>query len=730
MNSHAASMASVGSSNALLNSENCFWNSLLILGFDPDLNSKKHGIPFTADMFRKNNVKGMEVIFYFLFSKISPAKTKDLFRALWPVYDKNQAREFKKNAFTFLSQLEKEGAMPANTVRLSLIQTCGGDKFYQLLWHLSTYTMKTVLQRDYPKYTIPFLTPVSSDTNPRNLHTIYKATLTHCTLQSKKFVKLTQRMEEMQAKWHSFAQSLRQDHDKLLDEMASLNYQRQQLHQREDRHLLSQEAGVKREKMIEDIRKVWKFVEEQYDHVQSNKDLMDTMLEKKDRPTLDAKQLYFVPPHGYAELNEKPFNSNGQMDIKLFLKQWNFCLSKIKEEIQKASAEKGSLSDIKVAEKFEQYSQAHQAHLINICKLKESLSEQLKESDEAISSLQIELESMINQKKGGTSNTSQVARLRRENLNDKIKNLQFIPPTPIRVNQYDAAFVQSTPGRLSARRSYIGPSSPSQSAEIDNPEVMNRLMQSVRRVAKRIPPNCKTANAIIQNADITAHQMSSQQRSRPPPSRPTNFESQLKQPTFSQPQPVYQASVADVERLSPTKDFIKTNDGGRKSTRVIKKRLSVQRSELIKKELAEDGGRNTKTPGHPSRSSPRQNSPGGKIIKVNDDEQLSMFMSSQSQKTLMEDGDDYLMDELSDDLFESVSPSEFVPSPILAATEEGAWNENVSSQHMEDEPFTAGIDEEDPALRIGPKRLNFAEETLEDDAVKEDDGELDDLLSL
>jgi len=48
---------------------------------------------------------------------------------------------------------------------------------------------------------------------------MYHDITAHCTLQNKKFMKLTQKMQEMQTKWHSFAKNLRQEYDKLLDEM-------------------------------------------------------------------------------------------------------------------------------------------------------------------------------------------------------------------------------------------------------------------------------------------------------------------------------------------------------------------------------------------------------------------------------------------------------------------------------------------------------------------------------
>ncbi len=52
--------------------EQTFFSNLILLGFDVALEQKKNGIPFTPDMFRNSNMKGMSVVIYFLLVKLSP----------------------------------------------------------------------------------------------------------------------------------------------------------------------------------------------------------------------------------------------------------------------------------------------------------------------------------------------------------------------------------------------------------------------------------------------------------------------------------------------------------------------------------------------------------------------------------------------------------------------------------------------------------------------------------
>jgi hypothetical protein len=58
--------------------EATMFTNLLLLGIDAVEISKKYGIPIGPDMFKSANVKGMEVIFHFLFSCIDPKKAKEV----------------------------------------------------------------------------------------------------------------------------------------------------------------------------------------------------------------------------------------------------------------------------------------------------------------------------------------------------------------------------------------------------------------------------------------------------------------------------------------------------------------------------------------------------------------------------------------------------------------------------------------------------------------------------
>lgn len=71
-----------------------FFHNLLLLGFDPQRYEQKFQIAFHAEMFHKPNVKAMQVVIYFLLMKLSPQETRERFKHVWPVLDRQQARTF------------------------------------------------------------------------------------------------------------------------------------------------------------------------------------------------------------------------------------------------------------------------------------------------------------------------------------------------------------------------------------------------------------------------------------------------------------------------------------------------------------------------------------------------------------------------------------------------------------------------------------------------------------
>jgi hypothetical protein len=66
--------------------ETVFWNNLLLLGFDSEEYEKKYQMQFNRDMFQKVNVKGMEIVMFFLIGKIEQEPTKTVRRLDFPLH--------------------------------------------------------------------------------------------------------------------------------------------------------------------------------------------------------------------------------------------------------------------------------------------------------------------------------------------------------------------------------------------------------------------------------------------------------------------------------------------------------------------------------------------------------------------------------------------------------------------------------------------------------------------
>lgn len=128
--------------------ENSFWTNLKLLGFDEQKVSAEHGMSFHKDMFHTANQKGSNVILHFLLCKVDESWQEE-FRGIWPVYDKEQAKQFKQLVFKKLEEVEKHSGNllgPYSGVRVSILNTCSGDKFYYLLWQLSNFILKKQIQ--------------------------------------------------------------------------------------------------------------------------------------------------------------------------------------------------------------------------------------------------------------------------------------------------------------------------------------------------------------------------------------------------------------------------------------------------------------------------------------------------------------------------------------------------------------------------------------------------------
>eukprot|EP00899_Mesostigma_viride_P010099 jgi/Mesvir1/19090/Mv12842-RA.2 len=136
-----ASRTTVAADTGLAEIESVMFSNLLLLGFDPSAASTKHGAEFFPGMFRVSNQKGMEVIMQFLYSRLRPEESKKALQLAWPIYDKAQAREFRKIILGLLKELEDAGSLPRNSSRQSSIASCSGERFVEMLWQLSAHVL-------------------------------------------------------------------------------------------------------------------------------------------------------------------------------------------------------------------------------------------------------------------------------------------------------------------------------------------------------------------------------------------------------------------------------------------------------------------------------------------------------------------------------------------------------------------------------------------------------------
>ncbi len=153
--SHSVLLTVVGDASSgeglSLEVETIFFTNLMLLGFEPNKYEKKYRIVFNKNMFKTANTKGMEVIFHFLFQRLDPKKADKEFLSIWPLHGQNRAA-FCTKVFNWLQTLREERKIHLLTLQKTVLQTCYGETFYNLLLEFSTYVLRTVLETEHPQY--------------------------------------------------------------------------------------------------------------------------------------------------------------------------------------------------------------------------------------------------------------------------------------------------------------------------------------------------------------------------------------------------------------------------------------------------------------------------------------------------------------------------------------------------------------------------------------------------
>ncbi|KAI9597866.1 HAUS augmin-like complex subunit 6 N-terminus-domain-containing protein, partial [Syncephalis fuscata] len=97
------------------------------------------------------NTKGLEVVLWFLFTRLDDSATRQKFLHCWPAFDRKQSRELLAIAFHWLEQLKKSGHLwPTVAIRKSYLEDGQGERLERILCSFSSYVLEIVTKRDYP----------------------------------------------------------------------------------------------------------------------------------------------------------------------------------------------------------------------------------------------------------------------------------------------------------------------------------------------------------------------------------------------------------------------------------------------------------------------------------------------------------------------------------------------------------------------------------------------------
>jgi hypothetical protein len=119
--------------------------NLLLLGFKPAAVERKHKVRVDASTFQgKPNAAAMEVIMHFLLARVLARKTlaRVLTRDIWPIYERKQARAFKKAVGAALQDMVHQGQLPALCGRPGLLEKCCGAGFEAMLTAVGQLAMR------------------------------------------------------------------------------------------------------------------------------------------------------------------------------------------------------------------------------------------------------------------------------------------------------------------------------------------------------------------------------------------------------------------------------------------------------------------------------------------------------------------------------------------------------------------------------------------------------------
>lgn len=219
--------------------EAALYTNCLLLGLDSALlvpNST--GGPRTG-LFRHSNPRLGETLLHFLLCALrGPSQSAKDFAGVWPIFDSAQSRDFRKIVQGIINELESQGALPRSNSRVSLLATCCGHRFVELLWQLSAHALREVHKRTFTADVASNPLPASlADVVNQSSHASALLTVTKAriALERKRFLESTTAAVQRQALWSSLAHDMTAEFRALSAEEAYLHQELEKLQESNNR---------------------------------------------------------------------------------------------------------------------------------------------------------------------------------------------------------------------------------------------------------------------------------------------------------------------------------------------------------------------------------------------------------------------------------------------------------------------------------------------------------------
>ncbi|XP_033123992.1 mucin-17-like [Anneissia japonica] len=482
-----------------LGQRSIFFSNILLLGFEPGAMEAKYSIPFTKDMFAMPNKKAFEVVMYFLLTRLNPALAKERFRVCYPVCDKKQEQLFRRAVTNWLTEITKDsGEAYLPRIAPSLLMSPSGDKFYNLLLHLSAHVLTVVAKSSHGLKSRdllqrPRLVPSSIHLGSVMAKTVGASAIRH----RKRFLQQLQETTAMQDQWTQYAAELTKEHRTLSKSIRGLEQKLQDQYDKAN-HLAKARGSpppvrrhqsgecfegepeiqaIRRTKKVHKIRELWKAVDNLHTTQKPERDVLQSVVEgAANRFKLDANDINVHIPELLLRDCEKELQrrnlantyEGGKLNLLTLIHLWNLSLHLYLEQLNQVSLpDFGELAPAVVTQVHNQHT-----HLANTQTLRSTLSnELLPQLKESIAMLKEELELQ------GDSTLRQTDSL--SSSRNKSHDLTLLPSTPPVSFQPDTNMRGGTPQEITGKPLQKSPDI------MDTPEAASLLRSVIDKAALR-----------------------------------------------------------------------------------------------------------------------------------------------------------------------------------------------------------------------------------------------------